>query len=259
LKNRADNVSVEIPNWSAYNADGTVKADLGQTPADGDLDTQKAWRHVNTLIQLRTALEDVLGLYYDGSSNPWTLASLLTAAVGRSDYNRTSPQLQVVGYFDGEDVEEILKAIDLLGYGQTTADAKVVFMEYTNYGGATLAQIGSGPGGIVIESLIRFAGTAPTNPKLRVYGYCDGTSLIRIHANTERWNEHELNWFNKPTYGPQIASVTWGQNLGWYEVALPSGQYPHGLTLRCSGDIFPFYFYTKEHADTEHHPQFVEA
>jgi hypothetical protein len=116
LKNRADEVSVIIANWEAYGYYGGSLADLGQTPDDVDLKTYKAFRHVNHIVDLRTALEAILDndSYVDSGNTPYTLASLMTEAEGRTSYNRSIAQLQALGYFDGEDLEEILKCVDLL-------------------------------------------------------------------------------------------------------------------------------------------------
>ncbi len=140
LKNRANLASVSIADWKAYDHNGVLMQNLGQTPGDNALEICKAWRHIYHIIQLRTALERVLSSYLIPSPSNWvkvtvsssitddyvispifmvdsdtyTLETLLNGAVGRSNYNRTAAQLRSAGYFDGEDVEEILKAIDLL-------------------------------------------------------------------------------------------------------------------------------------------------
>ena len=71
---------------------------------------------MNHIRDLRTALETVCPHYYrrfDPDEN-YTLSTLLQDAVGRSGYNRTIEELKGLSYFDSEDMEEILKAIDLL-------------------------------------------------------------------------------------------------------------------------------------------------
>lgn len=117
LKNRVDKASVVISDWSAYKGNGNILSNLGQTPADLALDTAEGFRHVNQLLDLRTALEAVVGSYYKPYPDwdtAYTLASLMTAATGRADYNRTEGELLALGYFDKVDVGEILKCIDLL-------------------------------------------------------------------------------------------------------------------------------------------------
>jgi hypothetical protein len=106
---------VNIANWTAYGYDGSSLADLGQTPGDNDLKTNAAFRHVNHIEDLRIALETVCVEYWDSVTDDYfTISSLLDRAVGRSNYNRDLIDLADLPYFDGEDLEEILKSIDLL-------------------------------------------------------------------------------------------------------------------------------------------------
>lgn len=123
---RSEDIPVTIPNWNAYDHEGDVIADLAQFPNDNDLSRDHdeehpeifstAVRHVNHIEDLRTALEIVLPHYLDEPGGiPWTLSTLMQAAVGRSDYNVPEIGELAAAYgFDGEDVEELLKAIDLL-------------------------------------------------------------------------------------------------------------------------------------------------
>ncbi len=130
LTNRANLAEVPISDWSAYDHDGTLLRNLGQTPGDSDLRVRTippregAYRHSEYFVALREALESVLVEYFDsahfldtGEVVYYTLSTLLQDAVGRTAYNRTIQELTELPYFDGEDLEEILKCIDLLiGY-----------------------------------------------------------------------------------------------------------------------------------------------
>lgn len=135
LTNRANAASITIPNWAAYSYDGTSVQDLGQTPNDSDLKTYSSYRHVNLIDDLRTALELVCVDYFDTVANDfYTISSLLNKAVGRSAYNRTIAELQALGYFDGEDLEEILKCINnLVSYNLVYLEVTVSSGTYRYY------------------------------------------------------------------------------------------------------------------------------
>jgi len=117
LTNRADFVNVSISDWVAYDAAGSPLRNLGQTPDNADLYTYGAWRHVNHMVQLRTALETVLVEYW----NPTTartftgIFDLLTYAFGYGHpYKRSIIQLRSLDYFDSSDVEELIRGVDVL-------------------------------------------------------------------------------------------------------------------------------------------------
>lgn len=125
----------DCPNWKSDHDPGgddgspgyyvkitRTQEDMETTPVpetiklllDPDRPVDKPGRHVNHIDDLRDALEIVLIYYSHPGGSAFTLASLMQLAVGRSNYNRTIGELKDLGYFDGEDLEEILKAIDLL-------------------------------------------------------------------------------------------------------------------------------------------------
>jgi hypothetical protein len=260
LKNRADNVSVVIPNWNAYDADGNVLADLGQTPADAALRTAGAWRHVNTLIQMRTVLEAVVGSYYDGSGNQYTLASLLTAAVGRTDYNRTSGQLQALGHFDREDVEEILKAIDLLTsivgivYLSVDEDSRVWYRNPdSNYNEENLKVWYSSPLDYAY-SLLKTSQSLPAGTivsiELLIYCFAATSPALSIcRAITSDWSEGSVTYNNHPSVDNMHHVSSDKISVGWHTFivsGLPSFELSKGVILQWAGAGGNLDFYDRE-------------
>lgn len=115
IKNRVYAVYIiQINNWSAYDRSGNVIADLGQLPDDNDLSAHHAWRHSNHIMDLRSALEYICGTYADEAGVQYTISTLLTAATGSPTYKHTQSQMRSLGYFDPDDLGEILKCVDLL-------------------------------------------------------------------------------------------------------------------------------------------------
>ena len=227
LANRANTVSVAISDWNAYMDDGTVKQSLGSSPLDAGLLNAKAFRHVNTLLQLRTALETVCVNYF---RNPvalelYSIDTLLTDAVSRDSYNRTQSALQELGYFDGEDVEEILKSIDLL----TNAAADFIGVKiYDTITGAILKDDGvaATPGAILLEQTpTTFVTIGALGPPGRT-GYVTNLTLTEgsplfVSTGTNSTALDSVNWFDVLTAAsdrscpspPPLRQIDWTMGM----------------------------------------------
>ncbi|RJQ29224.1 hypothetical protein C4571_02200 [Candidatus Parcubacteria bacterium] len=116
-------IATSTIDWNAGDAIScdTFAAVISDTyiscPDDDALKNFKAWRHSNVIYDMRTAIDQLIasGRYKTPDTyEDYTLARLLTDAVAREDWKHTIAAIQGLGYYDPEDIEEILKCADLL-------------------------------------------------------------------------------------------------------------------------------------------------
>lgn len=181
-----------------------------------------SWRHVNIIGDMREVLEAILDAekYRNGSQTLYTLETLLQEAVGRDDYNRSLAALQALGYCDGEDVEELQKAVDKL-------NRIIVWIDHDSYARSDLPTSNFNgqnlsAGNNVWESFLRISAGAPTvfyQAILAVYATAasGGTAISVNRINDETpFDEATLTWNNRPTDLTFAGSLGGSGVPGWY-------------------------------------------